>query len=209
MRASDVAYEQLRQEIIDWVLKPGTLLGEIETAERIGVSRTPIREALARLAAEGLVAASGRTAIVAPLSHKHVVELFELREALETQAARLAARRRDPERFAALLTEFRRGPEEGQPLDGRRPYFLSSELDSAIDEAADSRYLRSALEDIRGQIARVRFHARSNADRLSQATFEHTQIVEAILEGDEVFAAQVTAVHLRNSLADVLGSLPG
>lgn len=208
MRASDVAYEQLRREIIDWELKPGTLLGEIETAERIGVSRTPIREALTRLAAENLVSASGRTAIVAPLSRKHVMELFELREALETQAARLAARRRDPERFTALLEEFRQGPPDGSPIDPRRPYFLSSELDAAIDEAADSRFLRSALDDIRGQVARVRFHAQGNAERLEQATAEHMQIVEAILDGDEVYASQVTAVHLRNSLANVLASLP-
>ncbi|MFE7569834.1 GntR family transcriptional regulator [Streptomyces sp. NPDC057539] len=208
MRASDVAYEQLRQEIIDWVLKPGTLLGEIETAERVGVSRTPIREALTRLAAEGLVTASGRTAIVAPLSRKHVIELFELREALETQAARLAARRRDPERFATLLAEFRRGPDPGQAVDPRRPYFLSSELDAAIDEAADSRYLRSALEDVRGQMARVRFYSRSNSERLHRATLEHMQIVEAIHSGDELFASQATAVHLRNSSANVLKSLP-
>ncbi|WP_349429032.1 GntR family transcriptional regulator [Microbacterium sp. LWS13-1.2] len=208
VRASDVAYEQLRQEIIDWVLKPGTLLGEIETAERVGVSRTPIREALTRLAAEGLVSASGRTAIVAPLSRKRVVELFELREALETQAARLAARRRDAARFAALLEEFRRGPEPGQPVDPRRPYFLANELDAAIDEAADSRYLQTALEDIRGQVARVRFHAHSNTGRLERATSEHMQIVQAILDGDETFAAQATAVHLRNSLSNVLDSLP-
>jgi GntR family transcriptional regulator, rspAB operon transcriptional repressor len=208
VRASDVAYEQLRQEIIDWVLKPGTLLSEIETAERVGVSRTPIREALTRLAAEGLVSASGRTAMVAPLSRKRVIELFELREALETQAARLAARRRRPERFAALLEEFRRGPEPGQEVDPKRPYFLANELDAAIDEAADSRYLQTALEDIRGQIARVRFHAHSNVGRLARATFEHMQIVEAILEGDELFASQATAVHLRNSLSNVLDSLP-
>jgi DNA-binding GntR family transcriptional regulator len=208
VRASDVAYEQLRQEIIDWVLKPGALLSEIETAERIGVSRTPIREALTRLAAEGLVSASGRTAMVAPLSRSHVIELFELREALETQAARLAARRRDAEKFATLLEEFRRGPDEGQPVDPARPYFLSNELDAAIDAAAGSRYLQTALEDIRGQIARVRFHAHSNSVRLERATLEHMQIVEAILAGDEMFAAQATAVHLRNSLSNVLEFLP-
>jgi DNA-binding GntR family transcriptional regulator len=208
VRASDAAYEQLRQEIVDWVLTPGTLLSEIETAERLGVSRTPLREALTRLSAEGLVTAAGRATIVAPLSREHVLELFELREALETQAARLAARRRDPERFEALLDEFRSGPEMGQQADPSRPYFLSGELDAAIDEAAANRYLQSALEDIRGQLARVRFHARSNTERLAQATQEHTQIVEAILSGDEVFAAQVTAVHLRNSLKNILESLP-
>lgn len=208
VRASDVAYEQLRQEIIDWILTPGTLLSENETSERLGVSRTPLREALTRLSAEGLVASSGRLSIVAPLSRSHVIELFELREALETQSARLAARRRDPERFAALLEEFQRGPAEGTPVDPRRPYFLASELDAAIDEAAASRYLASALEDIRGQLARVRFHARSNVDRLEHAGREHIQIIEAILAGDEMFAAQATAVHLRNSLANILDSLP-
>lgn len=208
VRASDVAYEQLRQEIIDWVLKPGTLLSEIETAERVGVSRTPVREALTRLAAEGLVSASGRTAMVAPLSRSHVIELFELREALETQAARFAARRRDPEKFSLLLEEFRRGPEAGQPVDPARPYFLANELDAAIDEAAGSRYLQTALEDIRGQISRVRFHAHSNPVRLERATLEHMQIVDAILAGDEMFAAQATAVHLRNSLSNVLEFLP-
>src|SRR5690606_27242041 len=95
VRASDVAYARLRSEIIDWQLEPGTPLSEIETAERLGVSRTPVREALARLTAEGLVSSVGRTARVAPLSLELVIELYELREALETHAARLAARRRD------------------------------------------------------------------------------------------------------------------
>ncbi|WP_158861657.1 GntR family transcriptional regulator [Leifsonia sp. AG29] len=208
MRASDLAYEGLRQDIIDWVLPPGSTLGEIETAERYRVSRTPVREALARLAAEGLVSTSGRTAIVTSLTRKDVLELFELREALETQAARLAARRRSPERFAELLEEFRRGPSSEGDADPRRPYFLASELDVAIDAACQSRYLQSALEDIRGQIARVRFHARSNPHREERAIEEHIQIVEAILSGDEMFASQVTAVHLRNSLANVLDSLP-
>ena len=67
VRVSDVVYEQIRSEIIEWDLKPGASLGEIETAERVGVSRTPVREAFARLAAEGLVVTSGRTVRVAPL----------------------------------------------------------------------------------------------------------------------------------------------
>ena len=95
MRASEVAYQRLRDEIIQWHLQPGMPLGEIETAQRMGVSRTPIREALSRLAAEGLVSSgAGRTMIVAPLSPATIRHLYEYREALETQAARLAARRR-------------------------------------------------------------------------------------------------------------------
>src|ERR1700733_11927879 len=93
MRASETAYQRLRDEIIQWKLEPGTPLGEVETSLRLGVSRTPLREALSRLIAEGFVRTGpGRTAVVTSLSRRDIVELFELREALETQAARLAAR---------------------------------------------------------------------------------------------------------------------
>ena len=107
MRASDVAYESLRDDIIQWRLEPGAPLAEVELSARIGLSRTPVREALSRLIAEGLVSnAYGRTAVVTPVSREHIRKLFELREALDTQAARLAARRRDAAVFEALKREF-------------------------------------------------------------------------------------------------------
>lgn len=205
VRASDVAYARLRSEIIDWQLEPGTPLGEIETAARLGVSRTPVREALARLTAEGLVSSVSRTARVAPLSRELVIELYELREALETSAARLAARRRDPARFEALLAEYRPG---GDP-DPERPYALADDLDAAIDAAAGNRYIRADLAALRGQMARVRRHAQSDPARLRRATDEHLLIAEAILAADESLAMHATAVHLHNSLAHVLESLPG
>lgn len=205
VRASDAAYERLRSEIIDWQLEPGTPLGEIETAARLGVSRTPVREALARLAAEGLVSSVGRTARVSPLSRDLVIELYELREALETHSAKFAARRRDPHRFERILAEYRPG---GDP-EPERPYALADELDAAIDEAADNRYIRAELAALRGQMARVRRHAHSDPERLRRATDEHLLIAEAILAGDESLAMHATAVHLHNSLAHVLGSLPG
>ncbi|MBC7291167.1 MAG: GntR family transcriptional regulator, partial [Actinotalea sp.] len=103
MRASERVYQALREEIVAWHLPPGTELAEVEQAARWGVSRTPLREALGRLAAEGLaVVGRGRTLVVSQLDADDVVHLFELREALETQAARLAAQRARPEVFAAL-----------------------------------------------------------------------------------------------------------
>lgn len=206
MRASDVAYEALKADIIDGILEPGAPLGEMETAERVGVSRTPIREAFARLAAEGLVTSERRTVYVAPLNVPHVIELYELREALETQAARLAARRRDPEPFGALVDKFLAGPAEGD-LDARRPFYLAAELDDLILEAAGSRYISAAVQDLRGQMARIRQHARHNPNRLAKATEEHMLIAQAIRDGDEVLAVQATAVHLRNSLQSVLAAL--
>lgn len=208
LRASDLAYARLRAEIIDWTLAPGTPLGEIETSERLGVSRTPLREALSRLVAEGLVTSSGRTSRVAPLSRRHIVELFELREALETQAARLAARRRDPIAFERLREAFRALPQTAGSVDLDRYYALTGELDAAIDAAAESGALASALRDLRGQLQRARRSSQTDRDRLDQAAREHALIVEAILARDELLAAQATAVHLHASLEHILASLP-
>jgi DNA-binding GntR family transcriptional regulator len=209
MRASETAYQLLRDEIIQWKLEPGTPLGEVETSLRLGVSRTPLREALSRLIAEGLVRTGpGRTAVVTSLSRRDIVDLFELREALETQAARLAARRRDARVFEALRADFVAAIRAEHVPAEDRPYDLADALDVAIDEAAGSVYLQGALRDLRGHLARARRSAHSNADRLSRATSEHVLIVDAILAQDETLAASATSVHLHNSLANVLASLP-
>mgnify|MGYP003477038197 FL=1 len=213
MRASEVAYQRLRDEIIQWHLQPGMPLGEIETAQRMGVSRTPIREALSRLAAEGLVSTgAGRTMIVAPLSPATIRHLYEYREALETQAARLAARRRDPEVFESLRAEFAAGPDPDvrpdpeTPCDEQTPYFLADTLDLAIDEATGNTYLVNALRDLRGHFARIRRHALQDPRRLTAATAEHLLIVEAILAQDEMLAMRATGVHLFNSMNNILAT---
>jgi DNA-binding GntR family transcriptional regulator len=204
MRASETAYQLLRDEIIQWKLEPGTPLGEVETSQRLGVSRTPLREALSRLVAEGLVRTGpGRTAVVTSLSRDDIVELFELREALETQSARLAARRRDAVVFEELRADFLANVRADE-----RPYDLADALDRAIDEAAASTYLSAALRDLRGHLARVRRTAHANTERLDRATSEHVLIVDAILAQDEALAASATSVHLHNSLANILASLP-
>jgi DNA-binding GntR family transcriptional regulator len=209
MRASDIAYERLRDDIIQWRLEPGAPLGEVEVSERIGLSRTPVREALSRLIAEGLVSNnSGRTAVVASLANDDIRKLFELREALEMQAARLAARHRDAVVFTELREAFVAGPPTGIPDDADNSYYLADRLDEAIDEAMANDYLLGALRDIRGHVARMRRHAHSNPGRLEQATAEHLLIVDAILRQDEMLAAQATAVHLRNSLDNILATLP-
>jgi DNA-binding GntR family transcriptional regulator len=209
MRASDAAYERLRDDIIQWRLEPGTALGEVEVSARVGLSRTPVREALSRLIAEGLVSnASGRTAVVAAVSREDIRRLFELREALEMQAARLAARRRNAEVFSELKEAFLAGPPDDAHDNADNSYFLADRLDAAIDDAMSNVYLRNTLRDIRGHLARVRRHAHADPKRLEHATAEHLLIVDAILRQDEMLAAQATAVHLRNSLDHILATVP-
>lgn len=208
MRASDTAYAALREEIVGWRLAPGTPLNETDLAERLGVSRTPLRAALARLALEGLVDTSrGRTGVVSDVSRDSVTRLFELREALETHGARLAARRRDPEVFAALAARFADVGELRDDAAVEAYYELIAEFDVAIDDAIDNAAYQNALDGVRLHLTRARRIASANPDRLRSSAAEHRLICEAIRDGDDALAVSATAVHLRSSLATILLTL--
>jgi DNA-binding GntR family transcriptional regulator len=203
LKASDRAYLTLRSEILDAELRAGTVLAEVEQSQRLGVSRTPLREALSRLAAEGLVSThSGRGVVVTDVSAENVTELFEVREALEVQAARLAARRGDREVFAQLREEFR--DIDALLADRHRYYAVVARLDATIDAAAANPYLVSSLDGVRTHVARIRRLAQDDQSRLRDAAREHLQILDAIIDGDESLAASATQLHLRNSLRNIL-----
>jgi DNA-binding GntR family transcriptional regulator len=210
MRASDRAYRALREDIVDWQLPPGTVLGEVEQAERLGVSRTPLREALSRLAADGLVAPQrGRGLVVTDVSIENIRELFEVRRALEEQAARLAAIRADATVFAALESEFLDVPELLESDDpGRHEYYdLVARFDVAMDDAVQNAYLVAALRSLRTHLVRVRRLAKDDTGRLHQAATEHLLIVQAVLDRDPELAAHATHVHLHNALTSVLATV--
>jgi DNA-binding GntR family transcriptional regulator len=209
-RASDSAYARLRSEILSWQLEPGSVLAEVELSSRLGISRTPVREALARLVADGLAEPQGgRGLVVTPVSVENVTELFELRQALEQQAAALAAERRDPAVFRTLQDELREVPAllaSADPL--RRAYYdLVARFDDAVDEAVRNPYLVGALNAVRIHLARIRRLSHDNPARLLEAAREHLLIVDAIVDGDVRLAADATRVHLYRSLQSTLGSL--
>lgn len=209
MRASDRAYASLRDDILNWRLLPGAPLNEIEVAARLGVSRTPVREALGRLAADGLVEQRGRVDVVADLSTDHLSELFELREALETQAARLAARRRDPGVFRSLRDDFARVSRQDRFDEAERAdfYRLIDRFDDAITGSIENAYLKTALRALRVHLVRARRLSRENPERIARAAAEHLLIAEAILDQNETLAVQATAVHLHSSLVNVMETL--
>lgn len=208
MRASDAAYDRLREEILHWRLLPGTPLSEIDLAERLGVSRTPLRAALARLALEGLVDTSrGRTGVVSDVSAASITDLFELREALETQAARLVARRRDPDVFDVLAERFADAPRLLADGGTDAYYDLVAEFDDALDRALGNPVYRGALDGVRLHLARARRIATDNPERLVRSADEHRLICAAIRDGDAALAASATTVHLKASLTTILETL--
>lgn len=211
MRASERAYTTLRSDIINWRLTPGTVLGEVELSARLGVSRTPIREALAKLTAEGLSEPqSGRGVVVSAISLEHLDELFELRTALECRAAELAAQRRNPAIFLDLFNKLVNAGELITAEDPARSdyYQLAGDLDAAIDAAVDNHYLNQALKNLRVHLVRVRRLAKDNPARLRDAAKEHAAIALAIADGNSTVASAATTVHLDNSLRHLLNTAP-
>ena len=207
MRASERAYAALRDDILEWRLEPGTVLGEVEQSERLGISRTPLREALARLLSDGLVAAQGgRGLVVTAVSVNDIAQLFELRQALEQQIARQAAQHGDPTVFESLAAEFRAAPGLLERSDHAAYYELVSRLDTAMDAASANTYLVTAVRSLRPHLVRLRRISRDNNSRLLAAAREHLLIVEAVAAGDRELAASATHVHLHQSLTSILAT---
>lgn len=207
LRASERAYQTLRDDIVEWRLAPSTLLGEVEQAARLGVSRTPLREALSRLMTDGLVASqSGRGLVVTDVSVDNIRELFDVRKALEVKAVRLAATQHTGSTFADLEREFETVPELLARDDSdRSAYFdLVRRFDAAVDDAVDNDYLIGALNSLRTHLVRVRRLAKDNPERLAAAAREHLLIVQAIVARDAELAAHATHVHLHHALTSAL-----
>ena len=199
MRASDSAYTSLREDIIEGRLAPGAALAEIEQSRRLGVSRTPVREAFSRLVADGLaVQTPGRGSVVSEISLDDVDRLFEVRIPLETEGASLAARRGSPEVFARLAEEF---GEACLNPDPSVHYALSARLDAAVDAAVGNHYLSTMLATLRVHLVRIRRLARDQPDRLAESAAEHREVCRAVAAGDPQAAQAAAMLHLRRSLA--------
>lgn len=209
MRESDRVYATLLDEIQRGVLAPGTVLGEVEQAARLGVSRTPVREAIGRLTAAGVAAQlSPRITAVTDFDADDIRALFEVRRALEESTVRLAAARGNPEVFAELAQAFAAAHPETGELAADDYYALIARFDIALDDAVDNSYFTNALRTIRTHLARARRLARDNRERLHASVAEHRLIAEAIATGDPDLAAHATHIHLHNALTAILASLP-
>jgi DNA-binding GntR family transcriptional regulator len=204
--ATTRAYERLRSEILEGVLEPGTTLYEVEQSERIGVSRTPVREAFGRLVAEGLLDdRQGRGLVVTDVSDRDIDALFEMRTCLEAQAAQLAARHADPDIFDSYARDFRawHSPLLDPDVTDKQIseyYALIRRFDHAVDAAANNTYLVDALETLRTHVARVRRKAGASPVRLAASALEHALVASAIADHDSALAVHATHVHLHNSL---------
>ena len=211
---ADLVHRTLKEEIELGELAPGTPLSELSLVARTGASRTPVREALRRLAAEGLVDLVPRQgARVSRVSLRSVRDLFDLRSMLEptaiAQATRAAAARPELHRaFADLRTGFariqRRGP---SPARSRAFYELADRFDWTIIGATGNEHLRRTIAELRPHTARLRNLSHVDPRRVEVSVAEHLAVCDALLAGDADAAAAAIAEHLAQSLQTIFRNL--
>ncbi len=189
------AYTLILEAIESGVYKPGDRLVESELAERLGVSRTPVREALQRLETQSMLSRDGRSLIVASLDHNQLAELYAVRTELEGLAARLAARHATEEEIRVLRTMA----DEDHGLLGADPRALSranKRFHRQIHLASHNRFLVQQLDLLHRSMALMATTSFAAEGRDSVALEEHDRIVRAIEKHDGAEAQEALRRHI-------------
>lgn len=196
----ELVFESLREAIISGQLRSGERLMEIQLAEEMGVSRTPVREAIRKLELEGLVAMIPRKgAYVAGLSLKDIVDVFEIRGALEGLAAELAAERITEEELEQLERYLVKISDDIENGDLERVVASDTDFHSILYQASRNQRLSQIISNLREQIQRFRATSLSYPGRMKIALEEHRKIVEAISTRDGELACKLAQEHIENA----------
>ena len=196
--------EALQAMIVEGVLKPGAKVPEKELCVRFGVSRTPMREALKVLAADGLVTLeTNRGAWVTELTARELADLFEVMASLEALAGELACKRITPDQLSAIRSHHAAMMDHYEQRD-RQAYFRANQLiHELIVAAAHNETLAATHRSIGIRIKRARYAANLTDERWTDAMKEHGDILDALERGASEDLARQLRKHLHNKLASI------
>jgi DNA-binding GntR family transcriptional regulator len=193
---SEFVFASLRDAIWEGRFAPGERIAEEEIAQSLGVSRTPVRDALRRLQERGmLVVGASRSLVVAELSKQQVLELYAMREILEGSAARFAAQHASEAEIGILhgvLDEFGTHAD-----DARMLISLNRRFHRAVCEAAHNRYLIATLDGMHDALALLHSNTFRLPNRRTESDAEHRRIVRAIARRNADEAEQAARNHVR------------
>ncbi len=197
-RLSETVYDTLREQIVRTALPPGSRIAEGEFAERLGVSRTPVREALLRLADEGLVEMFPQSGIyVTPIRLAAVSEAQFIREHLECAVVREAATRIDAAGIASLRATLvlQELAQKARDLDGF--YALDERLHEQFCGIAERDGVWRMIKHSKPHLDRVRWLSLPVAEHIPHLIRQHRAVVDAVAQHDPDIAAATLRVHLR------------
>ena len=204
----DVVFNTLRQAILRGELEPGERLMEIALAQKLGVSRTPIREAIRKLELEGLVVMVPRKgAEVADITEKDLRDVLEVRTALEALSIELAIKNMTDEDFEAL----RMANEDFRALSDGNELMKLAEADVAFHEiiyiATNNNRLIQIINNLREQMYRYRLEYIKDASARPRLIEEHQEIIDAMLAKDVERAKAAITRHVENQEENVLQTI--
>lgn len=196
----DVVFENLREAILEGRLEPGQRLMEVQLADQLGVSRTPVREAIRKLELEGLVVMLPRKgAYVANMSLKDIIDVLEIRASLEGLAAYLAAERisdEDIKKLYKISEEF-----EQSTIDADIETLLKKDVEfhECIFKATNNKKLHQVINSLWEQVYRFRVTYVSDYDASLKIVEEHKFMVDAIAKGDGELAKKYATEHIEKA----------
>ena len=204
----DVVFNTLRQAILTGELKPGERLMEIHLANRLGVSRTPIREAIRKLELEGLVTMIPRRgAEVAQITEKSMSDVLEVRRAMDALCAELACERISDEEIKDLKAACDNFERAVRSKDAKKIAQADVELHDIIVKATGNSRLVQLINNLSEQMYRYRYEYIKDASQHSRLIEEHRIIYESIVRKDKVTASQAAKMHIDNQEKAIMKQL--
>ena len=200
----DVVFNTLREAILRGDLVPGERLMELQLAAKLGVSRTPIREAIRMLEQEGLAITIPRKgAIVAGMTEKDMQDVLEIREALEELSVQVACDKITEEEIAKLQKNMKNFEHSLKTGDLKKMAQADVEFHDVIYQATDNPKLINMLNNLREQMYRYRVEYLKNPENHEQLLMEHEAIYKGIVEKDKAVVTEMIRKHIANQVAVV------
>ncbi len=203
MSLADRVFDQLEQDILQERYAPGDILTEGRISQALGVSRTPVREAVRRLEQEGLLQESGKGMVVIGVTKEDLADIYEIRRRLEG----LTARRATESKTEALLNKLQSAVELQEFYtfkgDAEQIQSLDSRFHEILYESCGT-ILRDTLTALHRRIQRYRKDSVTDLERARLAAAEHRAIFEAIAAGDSGLAERLTVAHICNAYENIM-----
>lgn len=204
----DIVFNTLRKAILKGELAPGERLMEKQLAEKMGVSRTPIREAIRKLELEGLVVMVPRKgAEVAMITEQDIKNVLEVRAALEALAVKIACQKMNKEKIEQLLTINMAFTKAAKDLDVETVIEKDVEFHDVIYHATQNEKLVQIINNLREQIYRFRVEYIRQMSDFTTLVDEHEEIVKSIIEKNSFEAQEIAAKHIENQEKAVISRI--
>ena len=209
-KVTDWVYEEIREAVIDLRLAPGAPLRETAIAQQLGVSKTPVREALARLEQEGLVeTTSFKGAVVSGYSPRDLEEIYELRALLEGAAVRAAADEASDVTRAQLRQIVARSRQLRDAGELAELATLLGDFDLLVYEQVGNQRVSALIDNLQAHLTRIGNLTEGIPGRVVTSVEEHAAIVEAITRRDADDAERLMRAHIASVRADQLAGAAG